>query len=483
MLGGEGVYPSPGLHLKRPKQVCSFRPFQVSEYPLIFINECTITAGTATPGSSGYRPGYKLTSMDINSENSFDKLVTVDVCSIVATHSWHVLSPDIVPPFKFKADKEALDASRAVAEQTSSNSRSTVGSIVSSIGSVFSSLSSPFSSSSLPQETSNENRKKSRSGNITNTYSSGTGPYYKRLGAPFASSFNNASPTTPTNPSEAGAGPAPEAGGRGVYTPLPRRDLEKKEKEGKRYGYQSLRAIEPIPESVSLGGPRGDMSNDPASSHGDNKSGDFRPAWPIMEPHLSSKLFALLPEHRLLFSVGHWDNRYVPPTLLCLSCSHITEDNDDNDEQTNPNPNPNPNLFTLPFLYSIRCLSLDTYKTIQVVASHSDIVTCCCITSDHNRSWLVTGSKDCTAQVWELFPHRYTTTNDNALKASTSTTSRSTLGHNASSTGGIGGAEGVPRRGSVVEAGAGNNRESASHAANLPLAYSPRHVLYGHDDR
>ena len=40
------------------------------------------------------------------------RLVTVDLQRIIGYHNWTVLSPDIVPPFKFRLDNSALELSK-----------------------------------------------------------------------------------------------------------------------------------------------------------------------------------------------------------------------------------------------------------------------------------------------------------------------------------------------------------------------------------
>jgi WD40 repeat protein len=80
-----------------------------------------------------------------------------------------------------------------------------------------------------------------------------------------------------------------------------------------------------------------------------------------MEEHLSSHLFALLPEHRLLFSCGHWD-------------------------------------------YSFKVSSVDSGKIIQSVSLHRSVVTCIALACEFGNTWIVTGSRDCTVMVWKINP-------------------------------------------------------------------------------
>ncbi len=79
----------------------------------------------------------------------------------------------------------------------------------------------------------------------------------------------------------------------------------------------------------------------------------------VVDEHLSSQLFAIVPEAKLLFSCGHWD-------------------------------------------HSLRATSLDSGKLVQCGTHHSDVVTCVSHAKYLGRWWLVTGSRDCTLMVWEL---------------------------------------------------------------------------------
>lgn len=105
-----------------------------------------------------------------------------------------------------------------------------------------------------------------------------------------------------------------------------------------------------------------------------------RPRTKIIDEHVSSQLFAVHKNLKVLFSCGHWD-------------------------------------------HSFKATSIDSGRLLQSVAVHKDAVTCLTLTSEFGRSWLVTGSRDCTLMIWEIQ----------------------------------------------------SNRE-------MPLADSPLHILYGHDD-
>ena len=90
------------------------------------------------------------------------------------------------------------------------------------------------------------------------------------------------------------------------------------------------------------------------------KNGSANTTYTNTDQHLlPSQLFALIPEHRVLLSCGHWD-------------------------------------------HSFRVTGADSGKLIQSVTQHSDVVTCLAWTQDYGKYWVVTGSRDCTLMVWEL---------------------------------------------------------------------------------
>lgn len=92
-------------------------------------------------------------------------------------------------------------------------------------------------------------------------------------------------------------------------------------------------------------------------------SADSDPAVIInrVDEQISPHLFALLPEHRLLFSCGHWD-------------------------------------------YSFKATAVETGRLLQSVSQHRDVVTCMELATDFGHSWLVTGSRDCTLIIWQINP-------------------------------------------------------------------------------
>lgn len=66
----------------KPRKIICFKEFNVSVWPVVFIGE------------------------------SADRLITVDSTRVCGCHTWQVLSPDVVPPFRLKIDQIALQVSK-----------------------------------------------------------------------------------------------------------------------------------------------------------------------------------------------------------------------------------------------------------------------------------------------------------------------------------------------------------------------------------
>ncbi|RYH30738.1 DUF4704 domain-containing protein [archaeon] len=75
--------------------------------------------------------------------------------------------------------------------------------------------------------------------------------------------------------------------------------------------------------------------------------------------HLSAHLFCYLPAMKLVFSCGHWDNAF-------------------------------------------KATAADTGKLVQSISHHREVVTCISCATDYNKHYLATGSKDCTVTIWEV---------------------------------------------------------------------------------
>ena len=66
----------------KPRKIICFKEFNVSVWPVVFIGE------------------------------SADRLITVDSTRVCGCHTWQVLSPDVVPPFRLKIDQIALQVAK-----------------------------------------------------------------------------------------------------------------------------------------------------------------------------------------------------------------------------------------------------------------------------------------------------------------------------------------------------------------------------------
>lgn len=121
--------------------------------------------------------------------------------------------------------------------------------------------------------------------------------------------------------------------------------------EGKHYTFGDAPAR---PKSSDLGG---------RHRGGGRDGGGYRAMKNPLPQHLSPHLFALLPQYRLFFSCGYYDS-------------------------------------------SLRVDSVETNRRVQTLRYHSEVVTCLSLASDLGQHWLVTGSKDCTLNVWEVNPDR-----------------------------------------------------------------------------
>jgi WD40 repeat protein len=82
-----------------------------------------------------------------------------------------------------------------------------------------------------------------------------------------------------------------------------------------------------------------------------------------VDEHVSSQLFAVDNTSKILFSCGHWD-------------------------------------------HSFKGTSIETGRLIQSVTAHKDAVTCLALATELGKTWLITGSRDCTLMVWDVVPFR-----------------------------------------------------------------------------
>lgn len=268
-----------GLPLpERPRRVVCFKEQVISTFPIVFIGEIT----------------------------SWDKLITVDTSRIVASHLWQIRPPDVVPPFQFKIDTNALRFSHGI-----SNTSFNISSRLSAYNS------------------SNKER---------------------RIGAPFAPHQLLRSDYVYDTSS------------RRIRLPAGNKALFEKEEAARSnwrvrgHGSSSTTSKKSVVVSV-------DADDVSVQSRGqESASLDDTPiVLHRVDEHINSHLFALCPDHRLLFSCGHWD-------------------------------------------YSFKATAIDSGRLLQSVSQHRDVVTCMTLATDFGYTWLVTGSRDCTLIVWEINP-------------------------------------------------------------------------------
>jgi WD40 repeat protein len=238
--------------------------------------------------------------------NTWEKLITVDTARIVATHFWQLRPPDVVPPFQFKSDLSALKCSQG-------------------------SLAGGFDMTSL-MYTSN--------------------PKERRVGVPFA-------------PEQLLQSDSNSDYSNRKITILANSKLIYEKEEAARSNWkmrshaQSPTSLKQSPETKHIS--KKFEAKEPESEHLNLSQVDNPLVLTRVDEHIASHLFALLPDHRLLFSCGHWDN-------------------------------------------SFKVTLLDSGRLLQSISQHRDVVTCLDLVVDFGHIWLVTGSRDCTSIIWEINP-------------------------------------------------------------------------------
>ena len=75
---------------------------------------------------------------------------------------------------------------------------------------------------------------------------------------------------------------------------------------------------------------------------------------------LSSKLFGVSSDSKYIFSGGHWDN-------------------------------------------SLQTYSVTKHRTVSTVIRHNDVITC--LSFDSSGAFIISGSKDTTSIVWDVYPN------------------------------------------------------------------------------
>jgi WD40 repeat protein len=278
-----------------------------------------------------------------------ERLVTVDSSRIVGFHIWQVKKPDVVPPYLLKVDNHALRVSQGL---TAAASFSLLPSYQAAsrerrIGVPFAppQLFSPLNLAQTPV-LYKLNRKlfcHEETERINQRYISG------------ARAAGSSSTKGPSEGFTSSALAKATSDVSGVSTPA---SSDRSMSVTSRHGSSSkggsssaqsnsARKAAKTMEDLNEMGPESVMSA-PQSR---------------VDTRYSSAMFAYLPSMKYIFTCGHWDR-------------------------------------------SFKVSMADTGKLVQSVSHHRDIVTCLTFVSEYGFNWLVTGSRDCTVMVWEVFEDR-----------------------------------------------------------------------------
>ena len=300
---------------ERPRRVVCFKEHKISEFPIVLIGEIA----------------------------SHDKLITIDTSRLIGSHFWQVRPPDVVPPFQIKTDQGALRSSQGIAGNSTLNRLTNSGSSLKEkrIGVPFAPhqlLRADFIYDVSARET------KLHSGNKglfekeeslrSNWRVRGHG---KSSSSSSSSMLTKSNSMTPEKTSSASPQQSSSSRGRGHSVAAPPRG------------------------STSSASTSASASSTPAPSSSSKVSHEDSITLQRVDEHISNHLFALLAEHRILFSCGYWD-------------------------------------------YAIKVSSVETGRLMQSVSYHKDVVTCMDLATDFGSTWLVTGSRDCTVIIWEINP-------------------------------------------------------------------------------
>lgn len=303
-LDGVNTVPktSQPLMLEKPNKVLCFDDFKLSNVPIVFIHE----------------------------NRDVERLITIDTSRLVGIHGFKVLSPDVVPPYSFKIDSLAVKWAGQSGDGVLT--------------------------SFLKNYTINANNKERRVGVAF------ASPGLMQGGV-IASSYSHRFNLEWIGTSENKNRYLSDEMDRAV-----KRD-KGKEKDGEASPASPLISDSSLNLSGELSSDVSRRSNRSVSNHGAHTSRSRNTRSRIntkrqsVDDHLAPHLFDMLPEGKLLFSCGHWDN-------------------------------------------SFRVSCVDSGKLSQTVLYHRDVVTCLSVVSDFNHSWLITGSRDCTVAIWEIFIER-----------------------------------------------------------------------------
>jgi WD40 repeat protein len=172
----------------------------------------------------------------------------------------------------------------------------------------------------------------------------------------------------------------------------------------------------------------------------------------VSDEHLSSRLFAALPECNILISCGHWDN-------------------------------------------SIRVTSVDNSNNIacvQTITSHRDCVTCVSSSKHWGKTWVASGSKDCTVMIWTVNTQALASPSSSMTRQNSSSgvgSSSKGIASSSSFDGTMSPANNASSSSGPHTQGGTNNFNTSSNSSAAPdtntgigvLSKHPQHILYGHD--
>lgn len=302
-----GSYP----FIEKPQRVTTHDEFKISSYPILFIAEIP----------------------------SIERLVTVDSSRVIGIHTLKPLSPDLVPPYHFKIDPMSKLSTEST---TSSTNQSNILS-----GMLFRSsnkerrIGVPFAPQTILAKS------------VSTIASYSSRQYIDLIGTPqnklnFIQLQNERLQRRTREMSKHNAAAMTSNNDHAVSqsTNMTPSHMSK-----------SSKTSQSSPQRPKLS--RSETINSSIPINRNPRLGDRSKPLERVDEHLSGHLFAILPDYKVLFSCGHWDNSF--------KASH-----------------------------------LETGKIIQSISHHQDIVTCLAIASDYHLNWLVTGSRDCTVMVWEV---------------------------------------------------------------------------------
>ncbi|KAF0852430.1 conserved mitochondrial BEACH domain-containing protein [Andalucia godoyi] len=133
---------------------------------------------------------------------------------------------------------------------------------------------------------------------------------------------------------------------------------------------------------------------------------------------------------------------------------------------------------------SFKCAVVVSGQLVQSMWRHRDLVTCLSVSRDSRT--LVTGSRDTTVMVWDIFP---TATSSNSTSSSSQSLSNASIAANsgmatpAASTSTMGAVSlaGVTSQ-SLIASSYNHSKHTYGYGvSSLPISQFPRHVLFGHD--